>query len=86
MGWDIELAKELKKRDNQPTLGNVIGKVVSLDPLKIMALDGLILLEKESLYLADGTESFNYDVGTEVLLAPTSDNQNFFIISKAIKL
>lgn len=86
MGWDIELAKELKKRDNQPTLGNIVGKVVSLNPLKIMALDGLILLEKESLYLADGTESFNYDVGTEVLLAPTSDNQNFFIISKAIKL
>lgn len=86
MGWDIELAQEFKKRDNQTVLGNVIGKIVSINPIKIMAVDGLILLGKESLYLADGTDMFSYEVGTEVLLVPTNDNQKFFILSKAIKL
>lgn len=84
--WAVEMSKILKERDNKAKIGPVLGRVVSNAPVKISILDGKVFLEKESLYLCDGSSTFGYLNGDEVLLMPAESEQVFFIIGKAIKL
>lgn len=84
--WAAEISKMLKERDNKSRVGPVTGKVVSISPVKISILDGLVILEKDNLYICDGSSEFNYLNGDELLLIPAESEQVFFIVSKAIKL
>lgn len=86
MSWDIELAKRFKNKSSASSSSDIlVGKVISKSPVSIAIYDGLAKLEKQHLYLADGSDAFNYNQGEEVLLA-TPDGQVFFIINKAKKL
>ena len=40
MSYDIELANELKGRDNESHIGAVVGKVIKISPLTISIYDG----------------------------------------------
>lgn len=79
-----ELAKMFKDRNNPNILGVQIGVVVSPLPNLIIRLGEQILLDNEELILA-------YSLGTlikddEVILLPTTDNQTFFVLDKAVRL
>ena len=86
MSWDIELAKRFKNTSSALISSDIlVGKVLSKSPVSIAIYDGLAKLENQHLYLADGSDTFNYNQGEEVLLA-TPDGQIFFIINKVKKL
>lgn len=90
MSWDIEMAKMLKEESQSGTAnfetGAIVGIVVSNAPAKISILNGEAMLQQEHLYLANGSTTFNFQVGHEVLLIQGQDPQTFFIINRAIKL
>lgn len=90
MSWDIELAKMIKEEGKAGvetvTTGAIVGLVVSKVPPKISILDGQAMLEKEHLYLANGSDTFSFEAGQEVLLIATQDTQTYFIVNKAVKL
>ncbi|MBP2027395.1 hypothetical protein J2Z35_001189 [Acetoanaerobium pronyense] len=90
MSWDIEMAKMIKEESKAGAgnfnTGAIIGVVVSSSPAQISILDGAAMLQQENLYLANGSTTFNFQVGHEVLLIQGEDPQTFFIVNRAIKL
>ncbi|WP_027399087.1 DUF2577 family protein [Anaerovorax odorimutans] len=51
MAWEVELAKQFKKRDNNSRIGNIVGKVAAdLPDIKVIILDGNAILTKDELY------------------------------------
>lgn len=95
MSWDSELAKLFKDRNNKYYDGVLIGKVVKDFPdIKISIYSGEILLNKEKLYFTDKVlddtkplgENTILKIDDEVMLIPTSNSQEFFIIDKVRKL
>jgi hypothetical protein len=49
--WDIEIAKQLKKRDLKMPLGPLLGKVISIDPINISILGDKVILTEKQCYL-----------------------------------
>ena len=47
MSWDIELANELKKKENVVPIGVVEGEIISIAPTRISIKEGKIILEPE---------------------------------------
>ena len=45
MSWDIELANELKKKENVVPIGVVEGEIISIAPTRISIKEGKIILE-----------------------------------------
>lgn len=54
MGWDVGLASMFKERNNKSLIGPCVGKVVSVDPLKVSILNGDVVLEGDQLYMPSG--------------------------------
>ncbi|MGK0467156.1 DUF2577 family protein [Clostridium sp.] len=46
MGYDVEMAMELKNRTNVKRTGNLKGEVLSLDPFKVGILNNTVFLQK----------------------------------------
>lgn len=51
--WATELAKDDIKNTNPSRIGNIVGSVININPLKISILDGNIILQKEHLYICN---------------------------------
>lgn len=51
MRWDVELAKQFKKRDNKRSMGPQIGEVLSVNPLKISILGNKAVLTEAQCYI-----------------------------------
>lgn len=51
--WEVNFAKELKKRDNQPKMGAMLGKVISVEPVKISIQDGRFFVTSENGYICN---------------------------------
>lgn len=51
--WDVDLAKEIKKRDNRHKMGAMLGKVISVEPVKISIQDGRFFITKENGYICN---------------------------------
>ena len=51
--WEVNFAKELKKRDNRPKMGAMLGKVISVEPVKISIQDGRFFVTKENGYICN---------------------------------
>lgn len=51
MGWEVELAKQLKKRDNKKVFGPQIGEVISVNPLKISILGNKAMLTIDHCFI-----------------------------------
>jgi len=83
MNWDIELAKQLKKRDNIPLFGAVLGNVISISPLKITILENRVILDDNHCYICSVIYNL-LAIGDKVLCLPTSNGQKYFIIDKVV--
>lgn len=57
--WATELVKDDIENRNIQKIGNVIGKIVSISPLKISIENGSILLGKEELYITKSLKESN---------------------------
>lgn len=51
MSWEIEIAREFKKRNNPKLIGATIGKVLSVTPFQASILGGQIILDYENCYI-----------------------------------
>lgn len=51
MSWDVELAKEFNKRNNQEPIGPVLGVVISASPLKISIYNNQAILTEKQCYI-----------------------------------
>ena len=51
MRWDVELAKQLKKRDNKAPIGPQLGEVISINPLKISILGNKAVLTEAQCFI-----------------------------------
>lgn len=51
--WEVDLAKMFKERDNPTPLGAILGKIVSLEPLKISIQDGKFFIDKSNCYICN---------------------------------
>lgn len=51
--WEITLAELFKSRDNPKPLGAILGKIVSLEPLKISIQDGKFFLDSSNCYICN---------------------------------
>jgi hypothetical protein len=49
--WDVEIAKQLKKRDVKIPLGPLLGNVISIDPINIAILGDKVILTEKQCYL-----------------------------------
>lgn len=79
LGWDVELAKLFKDRDNIEEIGVVIGKVINpLPGIEISILNDSVIIRKEKLYICNSAKVVNK--GDKVLLIQNTDEQRFSII------
>lgn len=60
MSWDIELANELKKKENVVPIGVVEGEIISMAPTRISIKEGKIILEPEQIYVSRGLLTKHY--------------------------
>lgn len=100
MSYDVELARELKSRNNKDNIGIVVGIVAGVSPLKISIYGGEILLNEDSLYICKNATEYTMKVTTDteigvatheglkindkVAVIATEDNQKFFVIDKIV--
>lgn len=91
MSWETDFAKMFKERDNKQNLNGLVGKITSVQPLRVSAFDGRVNLDKRQLYITDGfsdllelseSDPKRVKIGDEVLLMPSTDSQLFFIINR----
>lgn len=58
--WAVDLAKELKARNNKEKFGAVVGNVLSVNPLKIGIENNQIILDDSHFYLSSSlVENYN---------------------------
>ena len=79
MGWDVDLAKELKKRNNKTSSGPLIGNIIAVNPLKISIFDGKVIIS--NMYICS---RLSVEIGDNVLCIPTADEQKYFIVDKVV--
>ncbi len=93
----IELAKLFKERENISTMGIQIGKVISVNPLKI-ALGDKIILDTDDLVISQSAY-YKYDlingvlnqvpkleIGDKIILLPATDEQIYIVMDKVVNL
>lgn len=51
MSWDVELAKEFKKRNIKTPMGAILGDIISSSPLKIAILGNKVILTEGHCYI-----------------------------------
>ena len=91
--WNIELAKELKKRDNKEPFEPVIGDVISIEPLKIAVYGNTTILEPKDCYMCSAmVERFlrkadmrikSYSVGINTTDSAGHSNSSMTVNDKA---
>lgn len=93
----VELAKLFKERDNPNLLGIDVGKVVCVNPLKIslgdrIVLDSDFLIVSEDAYYkyelinSSLVRNCKLNMGDEVILIPTPNQQTYFVIDRVVRL
>ncbi|WP_427340655.1 DUF2577 family protein [Caloranaerobacter sp. DY30410] len=89
-----ELAKMFKERENKPYMGPRVGQVISPLPEIKVKLGDKILLDKQRLIIAshiyehfgwtDETGTYYLAEGDKVILIPSTDEQIYFLVDKAV--
>lgn len=82
MSWDIDLAKEFKKRDNAEPIGAILGEIISVNPIKVTILGNKAILDNRNSYLCSKVTGI--EIGDKVVCLPTADEQTFFIVDKVV--
>lgn len=78
------LAKMFKSRENQATSSIGVGMVVNESPLKV-AFGNFSDLDKDDLVFAKGLET-SLKQHEELIIIPSSDEQTYFVLAKAVIL
>ena len=78
-----KLAKEIQKRNNKNRIGQQVGKVLSISPLKVSICDGMIILDDEIEAVCQAATFLKE--GDEVLVEPNEDEQSFVVIDRVRK-
>ena len=58
MSYDIDLANELKNRDNESPIGVIVGIVTSISPITISIYNGAALFSDENLYVCKNATEY----------------------------
>lgn len=77
--WAVDLAKEIVKRNNPKVIGAVVGTVVSANKIEVNYMDSSIIVND---FIAIEGIVENLEAGDKVLMLPTQDNQQFFLLGK----
>lgn len=64
--WGDKLATELKNRNNPNIIGHTIGKVVSLNPIKISILDNQAFFSGDKLRAGDRLKGYTETVNITI--------------------
>lgn len=78
------LAKMFKTRENQSISSIGIGTVMSKSPLTV-SFGNLSDLDTDDLVFAKGLE-IGLKTGEELIIMPSSDEQTYFVLAKAVTL
>lgn len=62
MAWDVDLAQELKNRNNESRVGIIVGTVVSINPLTISIYNGKGIFTGDNLYICKNASEYNMTV------------------------
>ena len=92
--WLTEFAKMLKERENKPSPSITTGKVIQPLPEVKIQLNEHIVLDKNNLIIFEHvylhyaySDPLHYlNVGDEVCLFPTQDEQTYFLLDKVRRL
>ena len=92
--WITEFAKMFKDRENKPSPSITTGKVIQPLPEVKIQLNEHIVLDKNNLIIFEHVYShyaysdpLHYlNVGDEVCLLPTHDEQTYFLLDKVRRL
>jgi hypothetical protein len=79
MSWDIDLAKEFKKRDNKTPIGFTFGEIISINPLRVSVFEGKMILD--SPYRCS---NYTATLGDTVLCLADSTGQVYTVIDKVV--
>lgn len=80
-----ELAKLFKERENKQYGGPQLGKVVTVPPDIKISLGDKIILTKKHLIIADHVVA-GMLLGDIVIIIPSADGQQYYLVDKAVKL
>lgn len=80
--WELTLGKMLKDRDNKPAIEAASAKVISPLPNLSVSLGDEIILDEDSLIVANRIYQLDLKPGQEVILLPTAGGQIFYLIDK----
>lgn len=82
-GSAYELLRLIKQHTAQDGyLGPQIGKVTALQPLTIMLGGSTIRLQPKHLVMTNSVGAL--EVGNEVVLLPSANNQKYFVIARVV--
>lgn len=62
MNYAVELAKELRKRDNVEPFGGVLGVVISANPLRVSIYNNQVILTEKQCYVCNGLLTKSADI------------------------
>jgi hypothetical protein len=71
MSWEVQLAEQIKNRDNLPVIAPVSGRVISGN--RVSVFDGRAVITGTMAY------GFNPEPGTKVLCIPGDGGQWFIV-------
>jgi hypothetical protein len=60
--WDVRLAKQFKKRDNEEKIGAIVGIVEEIDPLTVSIYNGQGIFSGDKLYVAKECTEYTMQV------------------------
>lgn len=85
MDYIVEQAKQIVKRNNISRIGNSLGTILSLEPLKISISSGAVILDNSICYLCNSlSESNILKVDDKVLVISDATGTEFFIVDKVV--
>lgn len=82
----VELAKMLKERENKTPTGPVVGMIVSPPPSIQVSIGDKIMLDGSDLFIASKVLEGPLIKGDPVILIPSTDEQTYFLIDRAVRL
>lgn len=85
MRYGVEIAKQLKARDNPEYEGPIIGEVVSINPLQISTNNGKVILNEDSCYICSNILSKSVNITLDSVadhgaITTTSTINNILIV------
>ena len=83
MDFGSQMTKIIANNENPKRLGVVVGKVISISPLKVSILGGKVVLFPEQLYINNG---LNLLLGDTVKVTPAENEHTWFIDYKVNKV